>query len=557
MMAASLEAAAVELRSGQVLVVDDDLDLQTSVCEILTLTGFQASGVGSASEAAAWCEAHSPDLVLLDQRLPDASGLQLAATLKAKSPLLPIVLLTGFVSTDTAIAAVGLVDDYLTKPVPPSELIKVVQTRTEQHRLRLANQDLLDRLTEANSRLEATVLERTAELRAARDKAMEASRLKSQFLANMSHEIRTPMTGVLGAADLLVRATSLTEQQRRYVDILTTSGKALLSLINDILDFSKIEAGHLELESVPFDLLDVFREVVGMLEPQATGKGLQLTLDLDPALPEAVVGDALRLRQVVTNLVGNAVKFTDAGEVQVTVRQTARGPEATTVRCEVSDSGIGISQEDIPSLFVDFSQVDPSHTRRFGGTGLGLAISDRLVRGMNGEIGCEPRVGGGSTFWFTIPFPSREPPPGAVEGEHWAGDDGGQSELPDSSPQILIVDDNEINSSLLASMVALLGYRGHAVNSGIEALSAVQGGSYAAVLMDCQMPVMDGFATTAAIRAGTGDAPQIPIVAVTATATLEDRARCLAAGMDDYLAKPIAMERLAAILSRWAPLPST
>ena len=435
MMAASLEAAAVELQCGHVLVVDDDLDLQTSVCEILTLTGFQASGVGTASEAAAWCEAHSPDLVLLDQRLPDASGLQLAATLKAKSPLLPIVLLTGFVSTDTAIAAVGLVDDYLTKPVPPSELIKVVQTRTEQHRLRLANQDLLDRLTEANSRLEATVLERTAELRAARDKAMEASRLKSQFLANMSHEIRTPMTGVLGAADLLVRATSLTEQQRRYVDILTTSGKALLSLINDILDFSKIEAGHLELESVPFDLLDVFREVVGMLEPQATGKGLQLTLDLDPALPEAVVGDALRLRQVVTNLVGNAVKFTDAGEVQVTVRRTARGPETTTVRCEVSDSGIGISQEDIPSLFVDFSQVDPSHTRRFGGTGLGLAISDRLVRGMNGEIGCEPRAGGGSTFWFTIPFPGREVPPGAVESEHWAADDGGRSECRTRRPR--------------------------------------------------------------------------------------------------------------------------
>jgi signal transduction histidine kinase len=553
MMAATLEGPQVEALFGQVLVVDDDLDLQGTVCEILSMTGVQANGVASASEAAAWCELHTPDLVLLDQRLPDASGLQLAATLKANNPLLPIVLLTGFVSADTAIAAVGLVDDYLTKPVPPGELIKVVRSRMEQHRLRLANQDLLERLTEANTRLEATVLERTAELRAARDKAMEASRLKSQFLANMSHEIRTPMTGVLGAADLLVRATNLTEQQRRYVDILSTSGKALLSLINDILDFSKIEAGHLELESASFELRDIFIDVVRMLEPQATGKGLQLRLDLDPDLPGAVVGDALRLRQVVTNLVGNAVKFTDTGQVEVTVRPTTRGPGVTTVRCEVSDSGIGISAEDIPSLFVDFSQVDPSHTRRFGGTGLGLAISDRLVRGMNGEIGCLPREGGGSTFWFAVPFPTKET--AFTEADARVEEPRSHHDLLESSPTILVVDDNEINGSLMASMIGLLGYRSETVTSGADAMNAVENGSYAAVLMDCQMPVMDGFATTAALRAGDHDA--LPIIAVTATATAEDRARCLAAGMDDYLAKPIVMDRLAATLSRWAPLPAT
>jgi CheY-like chemotaxis protein len=399
------------------------------------------------------------------------------------------------------------------------------------------------------------VLERTAELRAARDKAMEASRLKSQFLANMSHEIRTPMTGVLGAADLLVRASNLTEQQRRYVDILSTSGKALLSLINDILDFSKIEAGHLELESVSFELRDIFLDVVRMLEPQAAGKGLELSLDLDPDLPGAVVGDALRLRQVVTNLVGNAVKFTDAGQVEVTVRPTVQGPGVTTVRCEVSDSGIGISPEDIPSLFVDFSQVDPSHTRRFGGTGLGLAISDRLVRGMNGEIGCLPREGGGSTFWFTVPFPTKESTFTEADADSPGEPPRGHHDLQESSPTVLVVDDNEINASLMASMIGLLGYRSETVGSGAEAMNAVENGSYAAVLMDCQMPVMDGFATTAALRAADHDA--LPIIAVTATATAEDRARCLAAGMDDYLAKPIVMDRLAATLSRWAPLPAT
>jgi signal transduction histidine kinase len=545
------------LLDGCVLVVDDDIALQTTLCEILNLTGVRASGAASANEATQWCEQHEPDLVILDQRLPDASGLQLAATLKARTPLLPIVLLTGVVSADTAIAAVGVVDDYLTKPVPPRELIKVVQTRMEQHRLRLANNDLLERLTEANSRLEATVQERTAELRAARDKAMEASRLKSLFLANMSHEIRTPMTGVLGAADLLMRATKLTDEQRRYVDILSTSGRALLALINDILDFSKIEAGYLTLESAPFSLGDVVADVVRMLESQASAKDLRLTLHVQPDVPPLVIGDALRLRQVVTNLVGNAVKFTDEGEVSVTVACVGGSAGTAEVRCEVSDSGIGISEEDIPALFVDFSQVDPSHTRRFGGTGLGLAISDRLVRRMSGEIGCLPRPEGGSTFWFTVPFPLPEPDPATLTDLGPAGGSGDSStELLASAPLILIVEDNEVNASLLSSMLRLLGYRSETALGGAEALEASRHRPYAAVLMDCQMPGMDGFTTTERLRAEAVDGVRIPIVAVTATATSEDLARCLAAGMDDYLPKPIVMERLAASLERWAPLPA-
>jgi signal transduction histidine kinase len=538
---------------GNVLVVDDDIGLQTTVCEILQTTGIAASAVGSAGEAARWFEEHTADLVVLDQRLPDASGLQLAALLKARTPLLPVVLMTGYVSTDTAIAAVGLVDDYLTKPVPPSELIKVVQTRLEQHRLRAANRDLLAQLTEANNRLERTVAERTRELSMARDQAMEGSRLKSQFLANMSHEIRTPMNGVIGAVSLL-SASALTEDQRTYVDILSSSGQNLLAIINDVLDFSKIEAGHLELKISPFTLIEPFTETVAMLAPLASGKDLQLRLQTDADLPAVVEGDAGRLRQVLTNLVGNAVKFTDVGHVLVTVSVAASSSGRVMLRCEVVDTGIGISESDIPLLFRDFTQFDTSNTRRFGGTGLGLAISDRLVRMMGGEIGCLPNAERGSTFWFTVPFDLPEIPAPA---QRLPDADDVKAPAPVAAnlgPLILIVEDNAINALILERMLTLLGYRSDTVGNGLDALAALAHTTYAAVLMDCQMPVMDGYTTTTRLRAEWPGQPRIPVVAITATATTQDQERCSAAGMDDYLPKPILLERLAAVLDRWTPI---
>jgi signal transduction histidine kinase len=550
--AAILTMNGVARLHGSVLVVDDDAALQNTLCDILDMTGIDATGVGSASEATQWCEVHTPDLVVLDQRLPDASGLQLAALLKASSPLLPVVLLTGYVSTDTAIAAVGLVDDYLTKPVPPDELIKVVQTRLEQHRLRVANQQLVAKLRETNNTLERTVQERTRELKAARDQAMEASRLKSQFLANMSHEIRTPMNGVLGAGNLLA-ATDLTDEQRAYVDILSSSGQALLTIINDVLDLSKIEAGRLELEPSTFTLLDPFTEVVNLLAPQASAKNIRLSLNADADLPLSVVGDAGRLRQVVTNLVGNAVKFTNVGHVLVDVSAESRSSGDIVLRCAVSDSGIGIAEQDIARLFTEFSQLDTSNARRFGGTGLGLAICDRLVRLMNGEIGCTPNPGGGSTFWFTAPFAVPLPDdPGLNVAVASTAPPKGMA--PTGAPAILIVEDNETNALILTHMLELLGYRSHTVSNGADALEAAARETYSTILMDCQMPVMDGFTTTRRLRSRFAGDPRIPIVAITATATTEDQERCLAAGMDDYLPKPIIMDRLGAVLTRWAPL---
>ncbi|HEX9230876.1 MAG TPA: response regulator, partial [Jatrophihabitantaceae bacterium] len=468
-------------------------------------------------------------------------------------PLLPVVLLTGYVSTDTAIAAVGLVDDYLTKPVPPDELIKVVQTRLEQHRLRVANQQLVTKLRETNNTLERTVQERTRELKAARDQAMEASRLKSQFLANMSHEIRTPMNGVLGAGNLLA-ATDLTDEQRAYVDILSSSGQALLTIINDVLDLSKIEAGRLELEPSTFTLLDPFTEVVNLLAPQASAKNVRLSLNADADLPLSVVGDAGRLRQIVTNLVGNAVKFTNVGHVLVDVSAEIRSSGDIMLHCAVSDSGIGIAEQDIGRLFAEFSQLDTSNARRFGGTGLGLAISDRLVRLMNGEIGCTPNPGGGSTFWFTAPFALGRPHSPARNDDAVTSTATPKGTAAPGAPAILIVEDNETNALILTHMLKLLGYRSDTVSNGADALEAAARETYSTILMDCQMPIMDGFTTTRRLRSRFAGDPRIPIVAITATATTEDQERCLAAGMDDYLPKPIIMDRLGAVLTRWAPL---
>jgi two-component system, sensor histidine kinase len=408
------------------------------------------------------------------------------------------------------------------------------------------------------AQLHGTVLEQTRELRAARDHAMEASQLKSQFLAHLSHEIRTPMTAVIGAADLL-ETTDLTNEQRGYINIISESGQALLAIITDILDFSKIEAGRLELETSTFGLLEPFAETVRMLGPQASRKWLQLRLDAEPDLPQMVMGDAGRVRQVLTNLVDNAVKFTDVGHVLVTVATLARSLDEVTVRCSVSDTGIGIAEQDISCLFNDFTQVDTSSTRRFGGTGLGLAISDRLVQLMGGEIGCTPNLEGGSTFWFTLPFDlPRSPSSGETDvARNATGSSTSESgTTSEDGPLILIVEDNEINAVILTRMLSLLGYRSDTVRSGADALDAVTREPYATILMDCQMPVMDGFTTTRNLRAQSEGDQRIPIVAITATATTEDQERCLAAGMDDYLPKPFTMQRLAAVLDCWAPGPS-
>lgn len=532
-------------------------------------------------------------------------------------------------------------------------------------------------LRRLNAELEARIAQRTRDLTAALEDAGKAAVAKDQFLASMSHEIRTPLNAVIGMTQLLLHSPQPAEQ-REFTRMAHMGAQALLSIVSDILDFSKLAAGKVELETADFGLLPALEECARLAAAQAHEKGLELVVDADPGLPAAVRGDAARLRQVVLNLLNNAVKFTERGEVLLRAAVSARAEGAVVVRCEVRDTGIGIAPEARGKLFQSFSQADSSTTRRFGGTGLGLAISRRLVEMMGGRIGVDSEPQKGSTFWLEVPFADAAVPvpptaPAGLSGrrvlvvddnatcraalksrlDSWgmrcteladgaqalpelrraaaAGDpyraavvdvqmpgmdglsvarairgDSGSREVavvlltsldlaadphredadaclmkpvrssalrsalartdekPADEPsasgalvrgresdRILVVEDNRINQILAGRQLEKLGFPSDVVGNGRLALSVLAARRYALVLMDCHMPEMDGFETAAAIRRMEAPLSRVPIVAMTADAFSGDRERCLAAGMDDYLSKPVTLESLSRILARW------
>jgi len=377
----------------------------------------------------------------------------------------------------------------------------------------------------------------------ARDQALEASRLKSEFLANMSHEVRTPMNGVIGMAALL-SDTPLTADQREMTQVIRGGAESLLAVVNDILDFSRMEAGRMRIEEGGFDLPVVVDETLALLSPRAQAKGLALACEVDPGLPATLHGDAGRIRQVLTNLAGNAVKFTEAGRVAVAVRRLNLTATHAAFRVEVSDTGIGIPPDQHGRLFQPFTQADGTSTRRHGGTGLGLAISRQLVELMGGRIGFESEPGRGSVFWFelTLPLAAR---PGSAR--PWAPRAAART-----GARLLVAEDNPANQQVTRRMIERLGHECVMVGDGAAALAALARGGFRAVLMDCQMPGMDGYTATRRIRAGAvpGVDPRLPVIAVTAYAMEGDRERCLEAGMNDYLAKPVLPEVLAQALRR-------
>lgn len=535
-----------------ILVVDDtptNLRLAQATFES---EGFSVMLADSGEAALSQAAGNLPDVVLLDVRMPGMGGLKALGKLKAMAPELQVIMVTADADVQTAVEALKQgAEDFLVRPIQSDRLVLTVRHALERRALKVQvenlrrGKDLEQKLTRG------------------RDAAVEMARLKSEFLARMSHEIRTPLNAMVGLTELLLLSDT-SASAREQLETIRSSGQLLVTIINDILDLSKLEAGMAVLDHTPFGLAALLKDTVAAFAPMVSSKGLALESRIDPKVPQRLVGDPQRLRQVLNNLISNALKFTAQGHVGVAVTRLEETKDGVLIGFEIQDTGIGIPAEVHERLFQPFVQADSSTGRAYGGTGLGLVIAARIIEQMHGHISFRSAPGKGSTFYFSARFEKAggaQAGPEAMTAARCGAAEGEANVLMQPNPNegewrraiaVLVVDDNQANRFVSPLQLAALGYTADAVRDGFKALEVLSQRDYGIVLMDCEMPGIDGYETTAEIRRREGPLKHTIIIAVTAHAFAAIRDRCLASGMDDYLSKPVTLKPLAAILDRWA-----
>lgn len=478
--------------------------------------------------------------------MPVCSGSELSRIIRQKEKYsgIPIIFLSTESDLNEQMAAMEFGgDDFLSKPVSPERLVATVSNRAR-------------RAIEANTissdlKVIASELKtKTIDLDSALTTARSAEVLKSRLIATMSHEIRTPINGMLGILDKLIN-TELNPQQREFSEIVLSSTESLLSILNDTLDFSKLEAGKMTLENIEFAPVKTINQVHKLFEETASSKGINLRFENEANVPTTIYGDPVRLKQVLINLINNAIKFTDHGEITTSVSVKSNEDNHLVLLFKIIDQGVGLTINQQNSIFDEYSQAESSTSRTHGGTGLGLSICQKLSKIMGGEIGVSSNPGRGSTFWFTAKF--SEHPSSSIRDTNDITIDTFPIDYSAQKPLVLIAEDNDVNQMIISSYLQKHGIASHIASNGEIAVTKKNSGHYDIIFMDCQMPVLDGYQATRIMRhqEESNDGIRTPIIAMTGNVLTGDREKCLNAGMDGYLSKPINKQKLAVLLEEF------